>query len=75
MTLKNASAAGQAINLAAFDARKEDRENDVRYIYQRYVYWTAICDAIQGADIEMIQEVINNSSFDELIKQLKEKLK
>lgn len=73
--MKNPSAIGQAINLAAADARKNGEENNPKYVYKRYVYWTAVCDAIQSSDIEMVQEVINDSSFDTLIKQLKETLK
>lgn len=75
MAIKNASAIGQAINLAAADARKHDRETDVKYVYQRYVFWTAVCNAIQSSDVEMIQEVIDNSDFDTLINKLKEVLK
>jgi len=74
MAIKNASAIGQAINLAAADARKHDEESNPAYIYKRYVYWTSICSAIQDSDIEMIQEVIANSDFDSLIKKLKETL-
>lgn len=73
--MKNPSAIGQSINLAAADARQHDRENDVRYIYQRYVFWTAICEAIQSSNVEEIQEVINNSDFDSLMTKLKEALK
>lgn len=70
--MKNPSAIGQSINLAAADARQYGRENDVMYIYQRYVYWTAVCEAIQNSDADEILEVINNPSLDELMKKLKE---
>lgn len=66
---------GQAYNLAVHDAVHHGEENNPGYIYKKFVYYYAIGDAIQGSDIEMIQEVINNSSFDDLIKQLKEALK
>jgi len=75
MAFKNPSAIGQAINLAAADARKHDRESDVKYIYQRHVFWTVVCEAIQGSDIEMIQEVIANKDFDSIVQQLKEMMK
>ena len=75
MAIKNAASVGQAINLAAADARQSGRESDVRYIYQRFVFWTVVCDALHGSDIEMVQEVINDASIDTLIKQLKEALK
>ena len=75
MAVKNPSAIGQAINLAAADARKQDRESDVNYIYKRYVFWTVVCEAIQSSDVELIQEVIANRNFDELIEKFKEELK
>lgn len=75
MTVKNSAAIGQAINLAAADARQQNRESDVNYIYKRFVFWSVLCEAIQSSDVDEIQEVINNSSFDELIKKLKEMLK
>jgi hypothetical protein len=75
-TDRNTGAAkGQAINLAAADARKHDKESDPKYIYQRYIYWSALCEAIQGSDLDMIQEVIDSKNFDEAIKLLKESLK
>lgn len=75
MAIKNPSAIGQSINLAAADARKHDRESDPAYIYKRYVFWSTLCDAIQSADVEMIQEVIDNRDFNDLITRLKEVLK
>ncbi len=71
---KNPSAIGQSINLAAADARKHDKETDITYIYQRFVFWTTVCDAIQSSDVNMIQEVINNKDFDSMMKKLKETL-
>lgn len=73
--IKNAAAIGQSTNLAAADARQMGRENDVKYIYQRYVFWSVICDAIQSSNIDEIQEVINIKNFDDVIKKLKETLK
>ena len=75
MAIKNPSAIGQSINLAAADARQYGRENDVKYIYQRFVFWSVVCEAIQGSDIEEIQEVIANKDLDSLILKLKETLK
>ena len=66
---------GQAYNLAVHDAIHKGEENNPRYIYKKFIYYYSIGDAIQGSDIEMIQEVINNSDFDSLISKLKEALK
>ena len=73
--MKNPSAIGQAINLAAADAREMNRLDDVNYIYKRYLIWTDICNAIQGADLEMVEEVINNRDFSDIRKRLQEALK
>ena len=73
--VKNPSAIGQAINLAAADARAENRLDDVNYIYKRYLIWTDICNAIQSVDLEMIEEVINNRDFSDVRKRLQEALK
>ena len=70
--MKNPSAIGQAINLAAADARHENRLDDVSYIYKRYLIWTDICNAIQNADQELIEEVINKRDFSEIRKRLRE---
>lgn len=66
---------GQAYNLAVHDAIHHGQENNPKYIYQKFIYYYSIGDALQGSNIEMIQEVIDNSSFDELINKLKEALK
>lgn len=66
---------GQAYNLAVHDAVHHGEENNPGYIYKKFIYYYTIGDALQGSDMEMIQEVINNSSFDELITKLKEALK
>lgn len=71
MAIKNPSAIGQAINLAAADAREHGKESDVTYIYKRYVFWSALCEVIQSSDIDMIQEVIGNKDFDKLVEQIK----
>ncbi len=74
MAIKNPASIGQSINLAAADARQCGRESDVTYIYKRFVFWSVICEAIQSADIEEIQEVIGLKDFDAIIKKLKETL-
>ncbi len=74
MAIKNPSAIGQAINLAAADARNNNRENDVPYIYKRYLIWTDICNAIQSSELELIEEVINKRDFSDVLKRLKEAL-
>ena len=66
---------GQAYNLAVQDAVHHGEENNPGYIYKKFVYYYTIGDAIQGSDIEMIQEVISNKDFDSLIKQLTETFK
>lgn len=75
MAIKNPSAIGQAINLAAADARHNNRENDVPYIYKRYLIWTDICNAIQSSELDVIEEVINNRDFSDILSRLKETLK
>lgn len=71
MAIKNPSAIGQAINLAAADAREHNKESDVQYIYQRYVFWSALCEVIQSSDLDVIQDVINNPKFNDIIEQIK----
>ncbi len=71
MAVKNPASIGQAINLAAADAREHSKESDVSYIYRRYVFWSALCEVIQSSDIDMIQEVIGNKDFDKLVEQIK----
>lgn len=74
-TVKNPSAVGQAINLAAADARQENRLNDIPYIYKRYLIWTDICNAIQSSELDVIEEVINERDFSDILSRLKEILK
>lgn len=69
--MKNPSAIGQAINLAAADARKHNEESNPAYIYKRYVYWTHLCELIQNSDLDMIEEVLNKPDVAEAMKQLK----
>jgi len=72
MAIKNPAGIGQAINLAAADARQKDRESDVRYIYKRFVFWTNVCDLIQSSDLEEIQTVLDDPKLDDLMKKLGE---
>ena len=65
---------GQAYNLAVHDAVHHGEENNPGYIYKKFVYYYSIGDALQGSDMEMIQEVINNQDFNELIGKLKDSL-
>ena len=69
--MKNPASIGQAINLAAADARKHDRESDGKYIYERFVFWTHFCEMIQGSDLDMIEEVLNRPDVLEAMKNLK----
>lgn len=64
MAIKNPSAIGQAINLAAADARQIGKESDVNYIFKRFIFWEHFCEVIQNGDKEMIQEVIDSPTFD-----------
>lgn len=66
---------GQAYNLAVHDAIHAGKAENPKYIYQKFIYYYSIGDALQGSDIDMIQEVIDNSDFDALISKLKEVLK
>ena len=66
---------GQAFNLAVHDAVHHGEENNPGYIYKKFVYYYTIGDALQGSDIDMIQEVIALKDFDSLISNLKEMLK
>ena len=72
MAIKNPSAVGQAINLAAADARQLGRQDDIPYIWKRYVFWEHFCEVIQGSDTEMIQKVIDSKDFDAAMKLFKE---
>lgn len=69
------AAVGQAYNLAVRDALTNKRENDVKYIYKKFLYYQALGNALQGADVETVQRVIENKEFDEAFKILNEKLK
>ncbi len=75
MAIKNPAAIGQATNLAAADARENNRDSDVPYIYKRYVFWSVVCEAIQSSNIEQIQTVIDCKDFDDIMKRFKELLK
>lgn len=66
---------GQAYNLAVHDAIHQGEAENPGYIYKKFIYYYSIGDALQGSDMEMIQEVIANKDFNELIGKLKETLK
>lgn len=66
---------GQAINLAVHDAIARGESENPGWIYKKYVYYYTLAEVIQGSDIDMIQEVIENKNFDDVIKKLKETLK
>ncbi len=72
MAVKNPSAVGQAINLAAADARQCDRESDVKYIFKRFVFWTNVCELIQSSDLAELQLVLDDPKLDDLMRQLGE---
>ena len=66
---------GQAFNLAVHDAVHAGEAENPGYIYKKFIYYYTIGDAIQGSDIDMIQEVVANKDFSSLIAKLKETLK
>lgn len=66
---------GQSYNLAVADAIHNGKENSPKYIYQKFIYYYSLGDVIQGSDLDMIQEVIDDIDFDKVIKQLTELLK
>lgn len=66
---------GQAFNLAVNDAISTGRQQDVKYIYQQFIYYHSLADIIQGSDLEMIQQVLNKPNFEAAIKQLQESVK
>jgi hypothetical protein len=61
---------GQASNLAINDAISLGKQQDVKYIYQQYIYYHSLLDIIQGSDLEMIASVLNKPNFDAAIKAL-----
>lgn len=62
---------GQAFNLAIHDAIANDQECNPQYIYRRFVFYYSLGDALQGSDMDMIQEVIDNKDFDKVMKDLR----
>jgi hypothetical protein len=70
---------GQAFNLAVHDALHNDKENDAKYIYSRYVVYYKLAEIMTGSDKELIQEVIESKDFDEAMRLIdkvsEEKLK
>lgn len=66
---------GQAFNLAVHDAVHANQAENPKYIYKKFIYYYSIGDALQGSDMAMIQEVVDNRNFDDLIGKLKEALK
>jgi len=68
-------AAGQAINLAVHDALHNKKENDPGYIYKKFMYYHKLAAILQGSDMDLIQEVINNKKFDKVMADLEEALK
>ena len=66
---------GQAYNLAVADAIHAGEASSPKYIYRRFIYYYSLGDALQGSDMDMIQEVIDSPTFDKAIATLKEALK
>lgn len=64
------AAVGQAFNLAVHDAIKNEEENNPKYIYKKFVYYQHLGEIVQGSDLEMILEVVNNKTFEKILKDL-----
>lgn len=62
---------GQAFNLSVADAIHSGNENNPKYIYKKFIYYYSLADVVQGSDIDMIQEVVDSSSFDKAMEMLK----
>lgn len=62
---------GQAFNLAVNDAISSESQNDVKYIYKRFLYYYNLAEIVQGSDIDLIQTAINNKEFDSMTQQIK----
>lgn len=69
------AAVGQAYNLAVHDAIHNNEAENPKYIYKRFVYYYDMGNALQGSDLDLIQEVIDNKEFDKVIKRIREVLK
>lgn len=61
---------GQAYNLAVHDAVHHGEENNPKYIFQKFTYYYSLGDAIQGGNVEMLLEVIDNKDFSDIVKKL-----
>jgi len=66
---------GQAFNLAVNDSISKQKQTDVKYIYQQFIYYYELAGIVQSSDLEMIQEVLNKPDFAEAIKKLQEAVK
>ncbi len=66
---------GQAYNLAIADAINAGKQDSPKYIYKKFIYYLQLADIVQGSDLDLIQTVINEPSFDEIIKKLQEVFK
>lgn len=71
----NAARKGQAINLAVHTAIARGEENNPRYIYKMFVYYSHLAEVMQGSDSDLIQQAVDSSDFDAVMKTLKETLK
>jgi hypothetical protein len=61
---------GQAFNLAVNDSIAKGESGNPKYIYRQFIYYYNLADIVQGSDLDMIQQVLNNPDFDKAIKQL-----
>ena len=66
---------GQSYNLAMADAIHNNRENDVKHIYKRFIFYYELGGILQGSDLDMIQEVVDSPDLEKIMKQLKEVMK
>lgn len=65
---------GQAFNLAVHTAIANGQERNGKYIYGRYVYFLGLAEVVQGSDVALIQKVIDNKKFEDLMAQLEKVL-
>lgn len=66
---------GQAFNLAVHTAIARGQERNAKFIYKNFIYYLTLADVVQGSDTDLIQKVIDDKNFDELMVKLAEAMK
>lgn len=62
---------GQAFNLAVHDAVACDKGQNVKYIYQQFLYYYELAGLVQKCELDIIAEVLDNPDFEAAITSLK----